>query len=439
MEHQMTTLEHSLNKLIILILLIVSVKTLALADDEKPFCPKPFTVLERDDGKGYNMVSKELPDLFCTNKFEGPHFKIVNATDEEAISFDNENTALVKKAANVYYHLNVARKFWLETIKSDYVKEMPQITVRLDITNAFSNVRHFKNKEQEKNFNNAWSVPDGTLAKTVSGEQKKWFKEIWFSPSKKLLTSDIAPPSDGNNPVHESLLLFKDPLRDMTKNSVIYGTMGMMAASTISQGALVDMAVKNLGTLAVIYGLVEVTKYMDHWFMNKYYFIETAMIPEIIYHEYAHIAMSDNLKTVHSVPVIEGMADYFAARVADRRQMYEKVKDYSTNKAKDLKSKMMYHPYLEGSWNATSDFTLSLLWLGKEDFDKQNQERAKKGQGPLANYDDLVFEAHHNLNEFSEIATDLTRALIDACKEKCSSLRPGVNTLNEVFEKKGMN
>lgn len=431
----MTTQELSLNKLVLTFLMLVSFSAIA---SEKKYCPKKFDVLVRDNGDGYFFEAKELEKLYCNDKFEGEDFKIVYATEEEAISFDNENAELLKKAANVYYHLTLAKKFWQSEIKSEYVQKLPQITVRLDITNAFSNVRHFKNKELEKNYNNAWSVPEGKMAKATNGEQKTWFKEIWFSPSKKLLTSELAE-SNGSNPIHESLLLVKDPIIEFNKNAIIYGTLGMIVASTVNQGAIVDMAVKNLGAMAVMYGLIEVTKYMDLWFMDKYYFIDTAMIPEIIYHEFAHIAMSDTLKTVHSVPVIEGMADYFATRVANRRQMYEKIEDYSTNKSKDTNSKMLYHPYLEGAWNATSDFTLSLLWLGKNDFEKINQARAKKGQAPIVNYDELVFQAHLHLNENSEIATGLTKALIEACKQKCQSLRPGVNALNSVFEKKGLN
>jgi hypothetical protein len=434
----MTTQVRSLNKLLLALVLMTSFNV--KASEGQKFCEKGFDVLIRDEkGDGYSFQNKKLEKLFCNGKFEGENFKIVYATEDEAISFDNENAELVKKAANVYYHLTVARNFWINSIKSDFVAELPQTVIRLDITNAFSNVRHFKNKELEKNFNNAWSIPEGKMARASNGEAKSWGKEIWFSPSKKLLTSEIAPPSEGNNPITESLLLIKDPLVEMNKSAIIYGTLGMIAASTINQSALADMAIKNLGSIAVLYGLVEITKHMDHLFMNKYYYIETALIPEIIYHEFAHIAMSDTLKTVHSVPVIEGMADYFAARVANRRQMYEKIEEYSTNKSKDSKSKMMYHPYLEGAWNATSDFSLSLLYLGKSDFEKQNAIREKKGQGPLANYDDLVFEAHYHLDENSEIANDLTRALIDACRTKCASLRPGINTLNTVFQKKGMN
>ena len=163
------------------------------------------------------------------------------------------------------------------------------------------------------------------------------------------------------------------------------------------------------------------------------------MVPEIIYHEFAHIAMSDTMKTVHSVPVIEGMADYFAARIAERRKMYQKMKNISSNRSKDIKNKSFYHPYLEGAWNATSDFTLSLLWKGKMEFDKANEKRAKKGQAALANYDDLIYNTHFHLDENSDIANDLTGALIKSCEEKCASLRPGINTLQNTFEAKGLN
>lgn len=429
----MITQQRLLNSLTFVLLL--SGATQGLAQEN---CTQSFDVLLRDEGQGYHFEKKPLENLFCTNKFEGNYFKIVHSTSDEAIRFDHEDKELIRRAANVYYHLTVARNFWIEEIQSEYVPQLPQLTIRLDITNAFSNTRQFKNAELEKNYNNAWSIPEGQTPK-FAAEKKKWGKEIWFSPMKKIETREILPKSEGNNPIHESLIIVKDPIVEWNKNTAIYAGLGTLVAPALNQSTLVDTAIKGLGTIAVIYGLVYVTKYTDHWFMDKYYYIDTAMIPEIIYHEFAHIAMSDTMKTVHSVPVIEGMADYFAARIANRRKMYEKIKEFSSNKSKDTLNKSFYHPYLEGSWNATSDFTLSLLWKGKEDFDAQNAARLTRGQENLVNYDALVFKAHKDLNENSDIANDLTRALIKACKEKCTSVRAGVNTLNRVFEKKGMN
>jgi hypothetical protein len=212
-----------------------------------------------------------------------------------------------------------------------------------------------------------------------------------------------------------------------------------MVAPAINNTALLDLALKNVGAIALIYGAVEATRHMDKWFMEKYYYIDTAMVPDIIYHEFAHIAMSDTMKTVHSVPVIEGMADYFATRIAGRQKMYAKIKGYSNNQAKHTKSRTLYHPYLEGSWNATSDYTLSLLWKGREEFEKLNNKNHQKGQLPVADYDQLIYRAHFDLNEHSDIAQDLTRALLSACREVCRSRSSGQHTLHYVFEQKGLN
>jgi hypothetical protein len=431
----MITRQLSLNKLFFL-LSFLSFSAMA----NTKYCPQSFEVLERDKKDGYRMVKQELEKLFCTDSFEGEHFKIVYATDDTAIAFNHEDKDLLRRAANVYHHLTVARNFWLSEINSTYVPKIPQIIVRLEITNAFSSTRHFMHAEQEKNYNNAWTIPEGQTPRSVpAADKKKWNKEIWFSPMKKIETRELVQKSEGNNPLHEGLDLLKTPVIETNKNGLIFQSLGLLRAPQINNTTLLNTALSRLGTIAVIFGLWELSKHMDFIFMDKYYYIDTAMIPEIIYHEYAHIALSDTMKTVHSVPVIEGMADYFAARIANRRKMYEKIEEFSSNKTKDIKSKQFYHPFLEGAWNATSDYTLSLLWLGKTEFDKVNEARAKKGQPPMVNYDELIYQAHFDLNEFSNISEDLTAALIKSCQTKCDSKRSGVHILHNVFEKKGLN
>jgi hypothetical protein len=429
----MTIQQRSLNSLILLGLMFSA----TAAFGQEVFCPKSFKVLERVKKDKYDFVSKDLEKLYCKNSFEGKHFKIVNATDNTAITFDNKNQDLVKKAANVYYHLSLAHNFWVDQIGSDYVAKLPQTTVRIDITNAYSNTRHFKNEEQEKNFNNAWSTPEGETPRFVK-DKMKWGKEIWFSPMKKI-ESRKEIKNEGKNPVHEGLLAIKEPIVDYNKSALIYQGMSFLVVPSINQSTVLEQALQRLGTIAVIYGLTEVTKYMDKMFVEKFFYIDAAMIPEIIYHEFAHIAMSDTMKTVHSVPVIEGMADYFAAAISNRTKMYSKIKGFSTNQSKDAGTKLMYHPMLEGSWNATSDYSLSLLWLGKKKFEEQNKEREEKGQAPLVNYDHMVFDAHFTLDETSDIANGLTKALIDSCEKNCASKRSGINTLNQTFEDKGLN
>lgn len=428
----MTTLPRLLNSSLFLGLFLTGS---ALAADQ--FCPKTFNVLERAKGDNYTFVPKQLERLYCKDTFEGADFKIVESTSDEAIPFNHKDPELLKRAANVYHHLSVAKHFWVTDIKSDFVTKLPQITVRLNITNAFSNTRHYKNEEQEKNYNNAWSIPDGE-SPSFAKEKLKWGKEIWFSPMKKIEQRKEVK-SKGDNPVHQSLILVKDPIINNQKSALIYQALSLVASPEINQSLVLESALKRLGAIAIMVALLETSKHMDKWFMEKYYYVDTAMIPEIIYHEFAHIAMSDTMKTVHSVPVIEGMADYFAARIATRRKMYDRIEGFSNNNHRDTESRMLYHPYLEGSWNSTSDFTLSLLWKGKTEFEKQNANRLKKGQPALANYDEIVHHAHFEMNEDSDIAKGLAGALIKACSDKCNGKRAGINTLNSVFEQKGMN
>jgi hypothetical protein len=57
----------------------------------------------------------------------------------------------------------------------------------------------------------------------------------------------------------------------------------------------------------------------------------------------------------------------------------------------------------------------------------------------LFNYDQIVHDAHFDLTETSDIANDLTNALLNSCNRKCESKRAGLNTIHYVFEQKGLN
>lgn len=406
----------------------------AMAQTE--FCPKEFDVLIMEK-KDFDFKARELPNLYCTKKFEGKHFKIVEGTSDDAITF-NADPEVIRRAANVYYHLNIARGFWANSINSAYVQNMDQMTVRINITNSYSRTRQFKNAAQEENYNNAWSTPEGQTPRFIK-DKKVWGKEIWFSP-KKIVESRKEVKTEGKNPVHQSIELVKEPLWGTTQNSLIYQGLALTQSAEAFNTDFMSSAITNVGLLAVMYTASEVTKGMDKLFVNKYYYVDTAMVPEIIYHEFAHIALSDTMKTVHSVPVIEGMADYFAARIqTDDNTLYSHIKGYSSNRTKKLKNKKLYHPFLEQGWNAESDFVLSLLWNARLNFSFANEERVRKGQREMVDFDQLVFQAHFNLNEESDIMNDLTSSLLEACSVECSSKRKGMDILHKSFEGKGLN
>jgi len=414
------------------ILLSVSISTFA----QSVYCPASFDVLERAKKDKYKFVNTRLKDLYCGNVFEGEYFKIVYSTNDNAINF-TDDPELVKKAANVYHHLTVARDFWVNNIKSEHVKNFHKLTVRLDITNSYSKTRQFQNTERQKDYNNAWTTPAGKTPRFLK-DKKEWDQEIWFNPMKRINSREKVK-SKGKNPIHQSFKLVQEPIVDMNKSGLLFQGLSFLAEPSFTDSSFITMAIQRVGIIGITFGLTEITKHMDKLFVDKYLFVDTAMVPDIIYHEFAHVAMSDTMKTTHSVPVIEGMADYFAARVHERKNMYQKLDKISSNRSKNLKNKSLYNPFLEQSWNATSDYTLSLLWKARMEFEIQNEKRIKKGKKPLANFDEIVHHTHFSLTENSDIMNNLARELVNACKEKCSSKRLGIDTLNKAFEAKGLN
>ena len=72
-------------------------------------------------------------------------------------------------------------------------------------------------------------------------------------------------------------------------------------------------------------------------------------------------------------------------------------------------------------------------------FEIENRRKLKKKQEILADFDKILYEAHFELTENSNIIDDLTRALIDTCSKKCSSKRLGMDVLYRSFEEKGLN
>ncbi len=81
----------------------------------------------------------------------------------------------------------------MEELGSDYVENMGQMTIRLEITNQFSKLGHFKNDNLPAQYNNAFTVPGGeTPSWLPQDKQDKWGMEIWFSPMKKIEARELA-------------------------------------------------------------------------------------------------------------------------------------------------------------------------------------------------------------------------------------------------------
>lgn len=399
-------------------------------------CEKTFEVLVRSGRKGYAFVPRKLEDLYCGKGFEGKYFKVVYKKENKAITFDSD-PELIRRAANVYYHLTTARKFWVETMDSQFVKELEQITVRVQITNGFSRLGHFTNDELLENYNNAWTIPEGRTPRWAEN-QDVWGKEIWFSPMKKIESRRLVT-SNGQNPLTTSLRTLETPIVNYTRNSLTFEVLDHLAYPEYQSTSLLQTVVTHMGVMAVMFGSIQVSKYMDKLFMEKYYYLDTAMIPEVIYHEFGHVALSDKLKPVHSIAVIEGMADYFATRIANTVKMYRGIKQFSNNAYKNAKSKKFYHPAMEHENNADSDFTLSLLWRVRSELQKANAKRATKGRPAVADIDKLIYQTRKKIS-FDSSIIELTQALKRTCYQSsaCDNKRLAIGALNKAFVEKGL-
>jgi hypothetical protein len=387
---------------------------------------RKFQILDRKAKSNkpiYKMV--ELKNLVSSNSFDGKYFKIVEKRSNEAISFDHENKDLVQKAANVYFHLTKANHYWRDVMQSSRQEDLGKMTIRLEITNAFDELGHFANDNKDPQYNNAVSIPAGESPSWVpTAKQDKWNNEIWFRPMKKIRTKDLPKPS-GDNPLTSQLRLLEKPVINYVQGQFNVSLMEYLFYPNYVTEPFWQSLVRQAGTIAVTKAIIQGSTYMDNLFIEKYYYLDTAMIPEVIYHEYAHHVLSDHLAMTHSTPVVEGMADYYAAVLTYKKRVYEKVKGHSTANAKDRNSKSFYTHWDESTYKATSDFTLSVLWDVREVLGVEVA-------------DQLVFEARKKLETSNAtIADSLIRSILETCKTSCPNPRENRLQLFKIFGAKG--
>jgi hypothetical protein len=390
------------------------------------FSAENFTVvqrLQRSNRVFYGTVT--LEDLTHTDRFEGQYFKIVHGKSNEAISFFEQDKDLVLKAATTYFHLTRARSFWIEQIGSQVPLAQGQITVRLDIPNLFDELGHFAHDNKSPQYNNALSIPGGKTPSWVpSDRQDEWGAEIWFRPMKKISTKEISE-TIGTNPLQAALEAAEKPFLGFAQDYFTFSTMEHIFYPTYVARPFHHDIIRLVGTIAITKTIVEASRHMDSLFMEKWYYLDTAMVPEIIYHEYAHLVLSDHLKLSHSTPVVEGLADYFAAVQSGKRKVYGKVPHRSNAVPKDTNHKRPYGHWDESNRNATADFVLAVLW------DVRETLGANSG-------DKVVYEARTMLKtESATIADHLLRSVLEACKKVCENPRRDRLKLYETFKQRG--
>lgn len=385
-----------------------------------------FRVLVREDHSTRTRYKEvELIDLESSTSFEGKYFRIVKGKGKETISFRDRDPELVLKAATAYYHLTLAQEFWEKKIGSNRPAALPRLTVRIDISNLFDDQGHYANDNRDPQFNNALSIPAGQTPDWIpEGREDKWGPEIWFRP-KKVIDTRFFPNTLGPNPLTQVLTAIEHPLINYARNQFQVSVVERFFYPQYASGSLQNDLFRFAGTVALTRFLISGSKRLDPLFMEKWFYLDTAMIPEVVYHEYAHIILSDYLKISHSTPVLEGLADYFAAAQGNKKKVYAKVPGRSTSQPKDPYNKKPYVHWSEANRTASSDFVLAVLWDVRDVLGEEITNR-------------LVYQTRKYLTtETASISDHLLRAILRSCDDACLEPRLDKLQLYEKFSARG--
>ncbi|MFG1492795.1 hypothetical protein ABMA75_04445 [Halobacteriovorax sp. ZH4_bin.1] len=362
-----------------------------------------------------DLVKKEVElDLTKASLLENRSFKIVYGKSNEAINLETLEDEVEKlRAASVFYHLTKAKSYFLNVVKSSYVKELPQLVVRLNITNQFNSIGHFAHDNLSPEYNNALSIPPGEGRERFG--IKPWNYEIWFRPAK-----EINLPKEGlKNDFEQTAAIFSE-FRNQSRLASFQKFVSDLFLLT--GDALKESGLNILGSTAIIEASFFAMKKLYGLLQGKKFFLDTSFIPEVVYHEFAHVALSDHLGLSHSSPVNEGMADFFAASIADSATIADNVKDYAKRvREKDAFRDEVYNAGFETNAYANIDFVLGVLWQVRE-LDKDSSHG-------------LIYDVRKNITSSSNIRGDLLKSILKECRRSCKSpLRDRINLLNAYHE-----
>jgi hypothetical protein len=363
-------------------------------------------VLVRDARFRPRIARTELPYLLGRDRLEGKYFKIVEGKSEEAIRL-SANPELLLRAATTYYHLNKARDWFVQNLGASYVRDLPTLTIRVNHTNQFHELGHFAHDNLEPQYNNALTIPAGT---GLAGRGiHPWGTEIWFRPEKRMHIDELGlrDPSLGTwggvlssyrQQQHMSTLqrfLMQgveaglDPDSPAVENFFTWGSVIRVAGSSL----VMELAYRNADRL-------------NRTFSQKWYWMDTALVPEIIYHEFAHVALADHLSLTHPNSVVEGMADYFAGAISGNPRLAEHIHDHNSFNGKNAQRTQTYQAEFETTEYANTDFVFGMLWDLRDFFG-----------APGA--DQFIYQLRERLNSSATIRRQLIDGILQTCERRC--------------------
>jgi len=109
----------------------------------------------------------------------------------------------------------------------------------------------------------------------------------------------------------------------------------------------------------------------------------------------------------HSSPVNEGLADYFAGKIANSKILASNIKEYNLFSGKKVHRKQQYRLYFEQGEMANTDFVFGLLWSLGQKIGAENEIS-------------FIYDMSSKLESSSTIKEDLINAALSSCKTHCN-------------------
>lgn len=362
----------------------------------------------RNEDQKLVVLKKEMTTLVGSHLAENEHFRVLDRTNDDSLDLLSPELSAEDhlRAGTILHHMAIARNYFVSVLHSEYVAQLPRVNVRLNMMQPFNEFYHFVKDSKVEQFNNAVSVPPSSIKKMPGVAD--WGHEIWFRPAKA---------QEIDNAVYQS----SKQLDDLNMTTAVIGSLTDESVSDAIIQSTLDTSIDNLDYMGYItkllwtVGIFEVTpkvlKLVSKPFKTNT-FMDTAMIPEVIYHEFSHVALSDFVSLKRSNPLNEGMANYFAAVINGHSKIAAKNAGHSKNVSPySGKKKIMYSARFETEKAAHSNFVFSFLWRLRERFESElpnGKELADK----------LIFTSRKHIRYADKaIKDDLIPSLVDAVEE----------------------
>jgi hypothetical protein len=348
--------------------------------------------------RNHNLIKQrvQLDHLVSDTAYKGKYFEVVHSKDETPVNFNHETLDL--RACTVYYHLSKARNYFQTHFNDRYLSTLRELKIRIDMPYSFIDSSHYMH-EDFKSDNNSITIPPSTNARVP--EVDAWGYEIWFAPAKKAKKS---------NQVEMAASIVNSATSQNSLRLGVATSLGQTMAADLARGVTITSLEGQMYVESLLLSLFVVTATpfiieKSAAIFKRTFYLDTALLPEVIYHEFAHVALSKFLRPSHKSPINEGMANFFAADIGNTSKILSKTNGLAKGlNPLNANKKIKFEPWMEDKKYAQFGFTFHLLWKIKRELgDSFSRE--------------LIYETHKKLNASSKVRQDLLAALESTVKE----------------------